>query len=229
MKGFLNIYFLIIILILLLGGFVFGQNLKTVFKTDNRMYRFVYKFQEDYKQRFEFGKSNYSDSWDKPLINFMPASIPLLATNSNIFSVLLDGTTTRIISTRLRDNRREHNQLTNIYPHLGKVSFTDDGNVSFSLLYADIGKLIAIYGCNEDFIIISDNGCLGKTTVYRDGAVPEGAIRTRDFGSGIGWYRNPQYCFSDTLSDLGTAIHICTGDCSDDDEGLTICFRKKFD
>jgi hypothetical protein len=226
MKKFLYICFLISII--LISSFVFSQNFKkTVLKTDNRIFRFIYRYLEDYKQRFEFGKSIYSDSWDKPIINFMPdPQSPPLATNSNAFSIILDGSTTKIISKNLRDYRVYDKQIIKISPAIEKVSFIDNETRYLSKLYIDIGQLIAIYGCQENR---DPNGCLGKTTVYRDGYAPEGATRTGNFHNfrTIGWYRNPRYCFSDTDPDLGTPIHICTGDCSGDDEGLTICFRKK--
>jgi hypothetical protein len=228
MKKFLYICFLISII--LISSLVLSQNFKTVLKTDNRIFRFTYRYLEDYKQRFEFGKSIYSDSWDKPIINFMPdPQSPPLATNSNAFSIILDGSTTKIISKNLRDYRVYDKQIIKISPAIEKVSFIDNETRNLSKLYVDIGQLIAIYGCKE---FSSDpnypNGCLGKTTVYRDGYAPMGATRTRDFYiQGIGWYRNPQYCFSDTDPDLGTPIHICTGSCGGDDQGLTICFRKK--
>jgi hypothetical protein len=221
MKKFLYICFLISII--LISSLVFSQNFKTVLKTDNKIFRFTYRYLENYKQRFEFGKSIYSDSWDKPIINFMPdPQSPPLATNSSTFSILLDGSTTKIISKNLIDYNK---QIIKISPAIEKVSFTDNETRNLSKLYVDIGQLIAIYGCQE---FTDSNGCLGKTTVYRDGYAPRGATRTRDFSiQGIGLYLNPRHCFSDTDRDLGTPIHICTGDCSDDDEGLTICFRKK--
>jgi hypothetical protein len=222
MKKFLYICFLISII--LISSLVFSQNFKTVLKTDNRIFRFTYRYLENYKQRFEFGKSIYSDSWNKPIINFIPdPQPPPPATNSSTFSILLDGSTTKIISKDLRNNNK---QIIKISPSIGKVSFIDNETRNLSRLYVDIGQLIAIYGCQE---FTDSNGCLGKTTVYRDGYAPEGATRTGNFYNfqTIGWYRNPRYCFSDTDPDLGTPIHICTGDCSSDDEGLTICFRKK--
>jgi hypothetical protein len=226
MKKFLYICFLISII--LISSFVFSQNFKTVLKTDNKIFRFTYRYLENYKQRFEFGKSIYSDSWDKPIINFMPDPLPPPPnTNLNTFSILLDGSTTKIISKNLRDYNK---QIIKISPSIEKVSFIDNETRNLSKLYVDIGQLIAIYGCRENR---DPNGCLGKETVYRDGYAPMGATRTRNFYidgiyiRGIGWYRNPRYCFSDTDPDLGTPIHICTGDCSGDDEGLTICFRKK--
>jgi hypothetical protein len=222
MKKFLYICFLISII--LISSFVFGQNFKTVLKTDNKIFRFTYRYLEDYKQRFEFGKSIYSDSWNKPIINFMPDPLPPPPnTNSNAFYIFLDGSTTKIISKNLRDYNK---QIIKISPAIEKVSFTDNETRNLSKVYVDIGQLIAIYGCQENR---DSNGCLGKTTVYRDGYAPEGARRTGNFHNfqTIGWYQNPRYCFSDTDPDLGTPIHICTGDCSNDDEGLTICFRKK--
>jgi hypothetical protein len=227
MKKFLYICFLISII--LISSFVFSQNFKTVLKTDNRIFRFAYRYLEGYKQRFEFGKSIYSDSWDKPIINFMPdpdPQLPLLATNSNAFSILLDGSTTKIISKNLIDYRVYDKQIIKISPAIEKVSFTDNETRNLSRIYVDIGQLIAIYGCQENR---DPDGCLGKTTVYRNGYAPIGATRTGNFYDfqGIGWHRNPQYCFSDTDPDLGTPIHICTGSCGGDDQGLTICFRKK--
>jgi hypothetical protein len=234
MKKFLYICFLISII--LISSFVFSQNFKTVLKTDNKIFRFTYRYLEDYKQRFEFGKSIYSNLWDKPIINFMPdpdPQLPLLATNSNAFSILLDGSTTKIISNnliyeRVNNYSVDNRQIIKISPAIEKISFVDGESRNLSRIYVDIGQLIAIYGCQE---FSRDpnypNGCLGKQTVYRDGYAPMGATRTRTFSQGISWYRNPQYCFSDTDPDLGTPIHICTGDCGDDDEGLTICFRKK--
>lgn len=254
MKRFLialdKILNILLFILLLSTSFVLAQNRITVFKTDNRGFKFYYNptSAPGYEREWIFGVSSYRDdnygnysgdngTFGYPIFEFKPkpsAGGYLIDLNKNIFRILNYNSTTNLTAIRLGAGTQvDPNSYSRILmiPRLMSVvfdfgnqnSYPTEGQFLLSYLYADIGDLIAVYSCEQDEV-----SCLGKEGVYKRGTQPPGAtwVRNLSGSNDIAVYRNPDYCFGEQNRG-GVLKHICLGDCSGDDEALTFCIRTQ--
>ncbi|GIW65908.1 MAG: hypothetical protein KatS3mg094_427 [Candidatus Parcubacteria bacterium] len=245
----IKIFRILLFILIIVGSFVLAQNRITVFKTDNRGFKFYYNLTSTpgYERELIIGLSNYTNdcygnyscsnnsSFGLPMIEFKPTGNYLATITKNIFRILNFGTKTNLIAISLLDSYYEYSRIL-FDPKSERVIFDEgrqnsipfEGQFTLSRLYADIGDLIAIYSC-EELGWNNNPTCLGKTGVYKDNTQPPGATRTGNFQvyQNVGFYRNPTNCFGDPDNSMSRRIDICLGNCTGDDEGLTICFRTK--
>ena len=191
---------------------------------------------------------NNNGSFGLPIIEFKPSTRQnnyVESINKNIFRILNFASKTNLIAISLLDTTYPYSRilfdpgsLRVIFDYGSQNSYPFEGEFMLSKLYADIGDLMAIYSCEQDEwqnVIGNTTGtCLSrqevdKKGVYKDGTQPPGVTRIGNLGNhqNVGIYRNPDHCFGDPDDSRSSRIDICLGDCSLDDEGLTICFRTK--
>jgi hypothetical protein len=228
------------------AGFLISlaQNQITVFKTDNRGFSFYYNptSTPGFERKLKIGLSSYAGgSFGYPLFEFSPdprqSQGYLDSKNRNIFSILNFGSTTNLTSKAVTLNPNQIYGYTKILfvPKMERVIFDtglQNSNVieaDFELapIYANLKNLIAVYSC-EDGPFGQRNTCLGQIGVYKEGFQPPGAqpVGIRLYNN-IKFYRNPDHCFGETNTTSYFKIDICLGNCDGDDEGLTICIRRR--
>lgn len=248
---------IIIFLTFISTAFVLAQNRITVFKTDNRNFKFYYNptTTAGYERELIFGVSSYSNdvygrysggnngSFGYPLLEFKPKPTSnnyLADLNKNIFRIL---NLPQEKITNLTAIRIGSNPTSDPDSYSRILLMSTSGNIVFdygvknrlptneefvlSYLYADIGDLIAVYSCEETR---ENQTCLGLEGVYKIGTQPPGA-RFKWALSGNQQNGAAFYQNPDYCfgaQNLGRILqHICLGDCGPDDEALTFCIRTK--